>query len=143
MAVAVAAAGGSADGCGAPLPPAVSKVKIKIHLRGPNKYTLDSTPLVGGSAYCKKIGFTDGRTKCPVRPEGHPERIACETYAVGRAQDTGRTGPTWTRNSSYCTDSNSGCENHPDNQYLLWAYEAGFYEACVKSGTCGSVEVDR
>jgi len=79
-----------------------------------------------------------------VRPEGHPERYACEAYAVGQALDTGRTGPTWTRNSSYCTDQeSSGCENHPDNQYLLWAYDGGFYEACVKGGTCGSVDGQR
>jgi hypothetical protein len=136
--------GGGADGCGAPLPPAISKVKVKIHIRGVNKYTLDSTPLVSGAKYCAKIGFTDGRTRCPVRPEGHPERHACEAYAVGLAEDTGRTGPTWTRNSSYCTDEDhSGCENHPDNQYLLWAYKSGFYEACVKGGVCGSVDVDR
>ena len=133
--------GGSAEGCGSPLPPAVNKVKAKVHIKGANKYTLDATPLVGGREYCKKIGFTDGRTRCPVRQEGHPERHACEAYAVGQAEDNGRTGPTWTRNSSYC--KGNACQNHPDNQYLLWAYKSGFYEACVKGGTCGSVDVSR
>ena len=116
---------------------------MKIHLRSTNKYTLDTTPIVAGQEYCRKIGFTDGRNRCPVRPEGHPERHSCEAYAVGQARDTGRTGPTWTRNSKYCTGKDSGCANHPDNQYLLWAYKSGFYEACVKNGTCGSVQVDR
>lgn len=136
--------GGEFEGCGSPLPPPVAKVKTKIHLRGVNKYTLDATPLVGGAEYCREIGFTDGRNRCPVRQEGHPERHACEAYAVGIAEDTGRTGPTWTRNSGYCRGKESnGCENHPDNQYLLWAYKGGFYEACTKGGTCGSVNVDR
>jgi len=131
-----------AGGCGEPLPPPIQKVNVYIHIRGANKYTLDSTPLVAGYEYCKQIGFTDGRNRCPVRPEGHPERVACETYAVGLAQDTGRPGPTWRRDGGFCTDGN-GCENHPDNQYLLWAYVSGHYEACVQNGKCGSVDVVR
>jgi hypothetical protein len=127
--------------CGEPLPPPVQKMNVNIHIYGPNKYTLDSTPLVAGYEYCKQIGFTDGRIRCPVRPEGHPERQACEEYAVGYAEDTGRPGPTWTHNGSYCNGTN--CDNHPDNQYLLWAYADGRYKACAKNGTCGSVDVDR
>jgi hypothetical protein len=127
--------------CGEPLPPPIQKVNVYIHIRGPNKFTLDSTPLVAGYEYCAEIGFTDGRNRCPVRPEGHPEREACEEYAVGYAEDTGRQGPTWRHNGNYCNGTN--CENHPDNQYLLWAHHDGRYEACVKNGKCGSVEVDR
>jgi len=131
-----------AGGCGEPLPPPIQKVNVYVHIRGANKDTLDATPLVAGYEYCKEIGFTDGRNRCPVRPEGHPERVACETYAVGQAQDTGRPGPTWRRYGGLCAEGN-GCENHPDNQYLLWAYESGHYEACVQNGKCGSVVVDR
>jgi len=131
----------SAGDCGAPLPPPIQKVKVYVHIRGSNKWTLDSTPLVAGAAYCAEIGYTDGRNRCPVRPEGHPEREACEAYTVGFARDTGRTGPTWTRNGDYCNGSD--CENHPDNQYLLWARKGGNYMACVESGTCGSLEVSR
>jgi hypothetical protein len=117
-------------------------MKAKVHLRGPAMDTLDSTPLVGPNAdYCAKIGFTDGRTFCPVRPEGAPDRSACEALVVGLAEDTGRPGPTWTRNGSYCTGE--ACENNPDNQYLLWAYKGGTYEACAQNGVCGTVEVDR
>jgi len=131
-----------AGGCGEPLPPPIQKVNVYEHIRGANKSTLDATPLVAGYEYCKEIGFTDGRNRCPVRPEGHPERVACETYAVGLARDTGRPGPTWKRNGSLCSDGN-GCENHPENQYLLWAYVSGHYEACVENGKCGSVDVSR
>jgi hypothetical protein len=131
-----------AGGCGEPLPPAIRKLKVKVHIRGANKETLDSTPLVAGSDYCAQIGFLDGRGFCPVRPEGHPERVACEIYAVGMAKDTGRPGPTWKGDGRYCTDG-SGCENHPDNQYLLWVYWSGHYEACTQDGVCGSVDVTR
>jgi len=130
-----------ASGCGKPQPPDVSRMKAKIHLRGPRGYTLDSTPLVGpDGSYCAKIGFTDGRVYCPVRAEGAPDREACEAKVVGRAEDTGRAGPTWTRNGQLCKGDD--CENHPDNQYLLIAYKPGMYEACAKNGVCGSVEVD-
>jgi hypothetical protein len=117
-------------------------MNTKIHLRGP-RYTLDTTPLVGPDVdYCRKIGFPD-RSICPVRPEGSPDRVACETYAIGRAADTGRPGPTWYRNGKLCTGQPADCENHPENQYLLWAYGSGYYEACTKDDVCGGVQVDR
>ena len=104
---------------------------------------LDSTPLVGPDAdYCAKIGFTDGRSICPVRPEGHPEREACELYVTGRAADTGRPGPTWYRGGGFCTGPAAGCENHPDNQYQVLAYLGGTYKACARNGVCGEVVVD-
>ena len=104
---------GSTEGsgaCGGPQPPALSALNVKVHLRGAEAWTLDSTPLVGPDAtYCAKIGFTDGRSVCPVRPEGHPERAACELYVTGRAADTGRPGPTWTFGGRFCTGRSSGC----------------------------------
>jgi hypothetical protein len=138
--------GGSGEGaaeCGQPLPPALSTIKVKVHLRLENAWVLDSTPLVGpDAAYCAKIGFTDGRSMCPVRPEGNPEREACELYVTGRAVDTGRPGPTWRLDGRLCQGPASGCENHPDNQYLLVAYRAGTYQACSQGGVCGEVDVN-
>lgn len=32
--------------------------------------------------YCANW-WTDGRVRCPVRPEGHPDREVCEEYAKG------------------------------------------------------------
>jgi len=134
----------SASGCGNPLPPEVSRMSAKIHIRGPNRWTLDSTPLVGPDGdYCRKIGFTDGRLFCPVRTEGSPDRIACETYAIGKAKDTGRPGPTWYRDGQLCTGEVSGCENHEENQYLLYVYKGGLYKACTRDGVCGEVVADR
>jgi hypothetical protein len=131
----------SAGACGNPLPPAISRMNTKIHIRGPNHWTLDTTPLVRDRDYCAAVGFTDGRGECAVRPEGSPDRSACEEYAVGYADDTGRQGPTWYRNGQLC--DGTACENHPDNQYLLFANLSGYYEACTKDDVCGGVEVDR
>jgi hypothetical protein len=132
------------SGCGEPTPPPISRVKVTTHQRGDQFWTLDSTPLVGPNvAYCATIGYTDGRENCPVRPEGHPEREACEAWAVGTAVDTNRPGPTWRRNGGLCTGPGSGCENHSENQYLLKAYLSGAYEACTRDGVCGEHDVDR
>lgn len=129
-------------GCNPPLPPAVSRMNTKIHIKGGPKITLDTTPLVRDAAYCRKVGFPD-RTECPVRPEGNAERVPCETYAVGHAFDTGRAGPTWYKDGKLCTGQSDSCENHPDNQYLLWAYGSGYYKACTEDDVCGGVQVDR
>ncbi len=130
-------------GCSDPLPGPLAQFNVKVHQRGDNHWLLDSTPLVGpDAAYCAKIGFTDGRSFCPVRVEGHPEREACELYVVGRARDTGRSGPTWFVDGSLCS-GRSSCENHPDNQYQVIAYKNGLYKACGKNDVCGDVTVDR
>ena len=134
--------GGVAGRCGAPTPPPVSRMALKVHGSSGDRSLLDSTPLVGPDAeYCKKIGFTDGRTICPVRMEGSPEREACEAARVGRASDTGRPGPTWSANGKRCNgpDGGTACLNHSENQYLVWAYGAGSFKACTASGVCGEL----
>jgi len=133
-----------ANGCSAPLPPELSRINLKVHQRGDNHWLLDSTPIVGPDVeYCAKIGFTDGRSLCPVRMEGDPQREACELYITGRASDTGRAGPTWFFNGSTCT-GRPVCENSPDNQYQVIAYQGGTYKACGnKNGVCGELLVDR
>ena len=133
---------GGTEGCGDPLPPPLSAINAKVHIRGGDRWVLDSTPLVTDAAFCAKIGFPD-RTNCPVRPEGHPERTACELYVTGRAVDTGRPGPTWYFGGSLCKGQASGCENHPENQYQLLVWAGGTYRACGKNGVCGEVVVDK
>ena len=136
------AGGGASAGCGEPAPPDVTQVNLTIHGRQADRVVLDSTPLVGPSAaYCRQIGFTDGRLFCPVRPEGHPERLACEAARVGRAADTGRVGPTWSANGKRCDgpDGGASCLNHPDNQFLVFAYGAGRFRACAATGVCGEI----
>jgi len=133
--------GGGGGSCSDPQPPSVSRIDVKIHIHGANRLILDATPLVGpNEAYCKLIGFTDGRRFCPTRTEGNPERFACDAAAVGNAADTGRAGPTWRANGGPCVFTN-GCENHPDNQFLAFAYAPGSYQACAASGVCGTLAV--
>jgi hypothetical protein len=134
--------GGDPGSCGAPVPPAVSRINVKIYNSSHDRVTLDSTPLVGPDiAYCKAIGYTDGRSFCPVRPDGHPQRLACEAARVGRASDTGRVGPTWTADGRPCTgpSSSASCMNHGSNQFFVFTYGAGTFRACAQSGVCGSI----
>ena len=131
-------------GCYTPYPPPITRFNCKVHFKGKEFYTLDSTPLVGPDLeYCASIGFS-GRTLCPVRPEGAPDRVGCENWRVGKAKDTGRYGPTWTKaDGSYCTGFESGCANSPDGQYQLWAYQGGTYTATAENGAECKVEVVR
>ncbi len=128
-----------------PLPPPITRWNVKVMYRNKDYWTLDSTPFVGPNVeYCTSVGFTDGRSICPVRPEGDPMRAECEAYAVGKAKDTGRSGPTWTHKGAFCTGApTSGCQNSPENQYQLQAYESGLYDACAANGACGDFEVYR
>jgi hypothetical protein len=124
------------SGCGRPYPPPISRFNCKVHIKSTEYYTLDSTPLVGPNPdYCYAVGFTDGRTICPVRVDGTPDRKACENWRVGKARDTGRWGPTWTKaDGSLCTGPASGCANHPDNQYALLTYAPGSYTVTAENG---------
>ncbi|HEX9092890.1 MAG TPA: hypothetical protein VF902_02800 [Coriobacteriia bacterium] len=136
------------SGCGAPYPPPVNRFRVHVYVQNTDTTTLDSTPLVVDPIYCAEIGYP-GRAECPIRPEGSPERVPCETWAVGYAQDTGRAGPTWTHVTDespagvLCTGKASGCENHPSNQYQVNVYTPGWYRACGRNGACGSFNVER
>jgi hypothetical protein len=123
------------SGCFKPYPPPVTRFKCEVHMKGPEYYTLDATPMVGPDvAYCASVGFPD-RSICPIRPEDAPDRSACEQWRVGKARDTGRPGPTWTKaDGSYCTGPASGCANHPDNQFQLWTYAKGSWVATAENG---------
>jgi hypothetical protein len=117
---------------------------VKLHSRLAERVLLDATPLVGPDIdYCRAIGFTDGRSFCPVRAEGAPDRQACEALRVGRASDTGRFGPTWSANGRSCQGPEAGasCLNHPENQYQVFAYGQGTFKACTASGVCGSLDL--
>lgn len=131
------------SGCGRPYPPPVHDFGVKVHVHNVEFDLLDSTPLVGpDAAFCAAVGYTDGRLFCPVRGEGSVERVPCENWRVGNARDTGRPGPTWTRDGRYCTGPSSGCEN-AENQYQLLVYASGVYQACAENGACGRLTVTR
>jgi hypothetical protein len=123
---------------------------VGIHLKDRDFWTIDSTPLVGPDAdYCAAAGFTDGRSICAIRPEGTPDRAACENWRAGIAKDTGRPGPTWTffpkdGPPTYCTGLASGCDHFDENgPFTVKAYEGGLYQVCTALNACGTVDVDR
>jgi hypothetical protein len=91
---------------------------------------VDSTPIIHNAAYCKAIGFTDGRLDCPVRMEGDPLRLVCETVVVGT--------PQW---------SGPGRVS-PENVYQYWVPRgtAGLATVCTQVEAfgpvvCGALEV--
>ena len=139
------------SGCGKPYPPPISRFTVKIHLKDKDFWAIDSTPLVGpDGAYCLSIGFTDGRTICPLRPEGADDRAACEEWRAGTAKDTGKPGPTWTfidfatGKESYCSSApDAPCDHHPAGPFTVKAFKGGLYRACTEAFACGEVEVDR
>jgi hypothetical protein len=133
------------SGCGRPFPPPITRFNCKLHLKGVDHYTLDSTPLVGPDcAYCASVGFDDGRCLCAVREHGAPDRVACENWRVGKAKDTGRPGPTWTKeDGTYCSGPESSCENSPATQYQLWVYKGGRYTVLGETGASCTVDIDR
>jgi hypothetical protein len=133
--------GRTTTGCGAPAPPALSRINVRVHTSNSDRVMLDSTPLVGPDVlYCQQIGYTDGRAFCPVRPDGHPERLACEAARIGTAADTGRVGPTWSADGRRCDGTGDpSCVNHSSNQFLVFVSGAGTFRACAAGGLCGEL----
>ena len=52
-------------------------------------------------------------------------------------------GPTWDLGGELCTEPESGCVNHPDNQFFVWAYDSGAYSACGANMACGHLTVNK
>jgi hypothetical protein len=116
--------------CSSPTPPPLLRMQIKVHAGDDGRWVLDSSPLVpNDNGFCDKVGFGDWKF-CQTRPEGHPERVACDYLAVGIA-DTGRWGPTWIGEGKPCGAEFSQCANHQSNQFLAVAKAKGEFQACV------------
>ena len=125
--------------CGSPSPPPFAGMKVKVHVvTNSTRWQLDSRPqVVNVDGYCGKVGFDPGAKYCDTRPEGHPQREACDGLIVGKA-DTGRVGPTWEDpNGKPClspgdTGTQVACI-HTENQFLVVARGAGQYLACASN----------
>ena len=88
----------SAGGCGNPVPRTWRASTRRSTSGAQSRWTLDSTPTSAPIATsAARSGTPMAGSFCPVRTEGAPNRVAWETYVVGRAKDTGRPGPTWYR----------------------------------------------
>ena len=135
--------------CSSPTPPPLLRMQLKVHAGEPGRYVLDSKPLVvNENGYCDKVGFGDWKF-CETRAEGHPEREACDYLVTGKAQDTGRWGPTWYHDNDLCASVPGVCVNHGSNQFLAIAKDKGEYRACAAEGwplasngtRCGTIEI--
>jgi hypothetical protein len=132
-----------------PTPPPILRMHVKVHDDSGGRKVLDSKPLVENlDHYCDKVGFGDWKF-CDTRPEGHPERVAYDYLVTGKAEDTGRWGPTWFYGKDLCAYFPGDCANHPTEQFMAIAKSKGTYEACAADGwpvasngtRCGTLEI--
>jgi hypothetical protein len=132
-----------------PTPPPILRMHIKVHSDDNGRIVLDSKPLVANvDNYCDRVGFGDWKF-CDTRLEGDPQRVACDYLVTGKAQDTGRWGPTWFYGSDLCAYFPESCANHPTEQFMVIAKAKGTFEACAaedwpvaSNGTrCGTIDI--
>lgn len=127
--------------CGDPTPAALYGMKVSVQLDNGFRKLVDSRPVVinegrgTAGSYCGKVGFDLRAAYCDTRPEGHPQREACDILVVGKASDTGRNGPTWSKDGKPCVAAGSemdpGCTNHAENQFLAISRGPGDMLACA------------
>jgi hypothetical protein len=128
-----------------PTPPPLYGLNVKFQVGTRGRKTLDSRPqVINMDGYCESVGFGSGFF-CFTRREGDPQAVACDYMAVGQATDTGRWGPTWSADGKPCTENNDipGCQNHPENQFLVIAKGDGVFQACVADYIPLSTNPDR
>jgi hypothetical protein len=133
-----------------PTPPPILRMQLKVHAADdPERIVLDSKPVVVNvDHYCDRVGFGDWKF-CDTRPEGNPQRVACDYLVTGKAEDTGRWGPTWFYGYDLCSDFPDSCTNHPTEQFMAIAKAKGTFEACASEGwpvsskgtRCGTIEM--
>ena len=116
-------------------------MKLSVQLDNGFRKLLDSRPVIDNTgrgtsdSYCGKVGFDPGARFCDTRLERHPQREACDILVVGRASDTERYGPTWSKDGNPCIEPGSetdpGCTNHALNQFLAISRGPGEMLACA------------
>ena len=113
------------------------------------RLVLDSKPLVVNvDGYCDRVGFGDWKF-CDTRPEGDPQRVACDYLVTGKSTETGRWGPTGYYGEQLCSSATGSCNLHPSNQFMAIAKASGTYSACASESwpvaangmRCGEIQV--
>lgn len=99
--------------CGDPVPnPDPAKWKLTSDLK-PQGYVDTTLTTQMQCDYCKSIGMgtINGQVRCgcPVRPEGHPERVACERYVAGGDWIVN------SRNGAECKQRANSAQFYPNN----------------------------
>ncbi len=134
-----------------PTPPALYGITVKVLAYPGNVKRLGAEPLVWNvDRYCERVGFGNWRF-CPTRPEGDPQKAACDGLATGRAADTGLWGPTWTWDDQPCDSTWSGCGHDPSDPFTVSVLDAGLFTACAASDVtvvpggsrCGELAIHR
>ncbi len=122
-------------GACSPAPPPLYRIILDIKSNDGYTRVLKATPQVPNTdGYCDKVGF--GAYKfCNVRPDGDPQKAACEGVVLGQA-DTGQWGPSWKYSLNYeqehpCTGSDPGCTVNAGNQYLVTTKGQAVFFACA------------
>lgn len=130
-----------------PTPPPMLRMQVSVFHEHGDGVLLDSKPVVLNiDHYCDRVGFGDWKF-CDTRPEGDPQREACDYLATGKA-DNGRWGPSWIGEGKPCGAEFSLCAQHPTNQFLAVAKGKGEFKACASElapvapngDRCGVVE---
>ncbi len=122
---------GDATTCTAPLPTRDDpRSQIALNCRGgdPTRKWCDATPLCHGCDYCAEIGMPCmpgtgpgtgkpciPRCDCPVRPEGSPDRAACEQYFTY---------------GGFLWQSDGRVEHHPTNPARARCQDCTYIEVC-------------
>ncbi len=121
--------------CGEPTPPPMLRMNVKIHGLEGSRIVFDSKPVVPNTnGYCDKAGFGDWKF-CDTRPEGHPDRVACDYLVAGVSPATKRWGPTWYFNDTPCGSNPTDCAHHPSEQFMTIGKSKGTYVACAAETT--------
>jgi hypothetical protein len=133
-----------------PTPPPILRMHVKVHAADDkDRIVLDSKPVVVNvDHYCDRVGFGDWKF-CDTRPEGDAQRVACDYLVAGKAEDTGRWGPTWFFRTDLCSYFPDNCVNHPTEQFMVIAKSKGTFEACASDAwpvaengsRCGTIEM--
>ena len=119
-----------------PTPPPLYGISVKVWDKSTaGRWIMDTKPqVINVDHYCAKIGEGDNKF-CDTRPEGNPQRVACDYLAVGQATDTGRWGPTWSFNGQPCDPPGAptgfACANEANNQFRALAKGSGNFQACA------------
>ena len=136
--------------CGYPTPPPMLRMNVKIHGYEGSRIVFDSKPIVPNTdGFCDKAGFGDWKYY-DTRPEGSPERTACDYLVTGISSQTDRWGPTWYYNGKPCGSDPTLCAHHPSEQFMTIGKAPGTYMACAADtrpvadggSRCGTYELE-
>jgi len=127
--------------CGDPTPGPLYGMKLSVQLDNGFRKLVDSKPVIDNvgrgtpDAYCGKAGFDPNARYCETRPEGNAQRAACDILVVGTASDTGKNGPTWSKDGQPCvaagSETDPGCTNYDANQFMAVSRGPGDMLACA------------